>query len=60
MLVCAHSIDYLLNVTSVMADILFEDLYKFGLLFLFKFVFVYVVYYLFKQLPLTRKIYNIT
>lgn len=43
-----------------MADILFEDLYKFGLLFLFKFVFVYVVYYLFKQLPLTRKIYNIT
>lgn len=54
-LLCAHSI-YLLYITPAIADILFEDdINKSAFLFVFKFAFVYIMYFILSQVKVIKK-----
>jgi fucose 4-O-acetylase-like acetyltransferase len=59
-LLCAHSIDYLLHITSMISNYLFEtSVCRVICLYVLKYAFVYIVYFLLSRFTVTRKIYNI-
>lgn len=60
MLLCAHSTDYMLKITPAISDFLFDDaMLRNGFLFLLKFMFVYIVFHVFKQMKVLRLVYSI-
>lgn len=60
MLLCAHSTDYMIKITPAISDFLFDGgMLRNSFLFLLKFIFVYIVFYVFNQIKVLRLVYSI-